>query len=97
MWAPNPPPNLGQLWKKTTIKTHDKDLTLEIETNNQPQIQLQVIHDTAKVLSLKDNSQLLSASSKPKSNWSGNQIFLNVQAEIHVHIHCILSDSGRRN
>ena len=68
MWALNSPPNLGQLCKKTTMKTHDNDLTLEIETKNQPQIQLQVIHDTAKVLTLKDYSQLLSASSKHNSD-----------------------------
>ena len=61
-------PNLGQWCEKTTIITQDKDLTLEIKTKNQQQIQLQVIHYTSKVLTLKDYSQLLSASSKFKSD-----------------------------
>ena len=48
----NPPPSLRQWCDKTAIKTHNKtklDLTLEIDTENQVQIQVKGIHDTIKV------------------------------------------------
>ena len=52
------------------------DLTLEIYNENQHQIQLELINDITKVSTSKEYLQLLSASSKPKSNWSENQVFL---------------------
>ena len=44
------------------------DLTIEIDTENQQQIQLKLIQDTTKVSNSKEYSQLLSASEKPKSD-----------------------------
>ena len=43
------------------------DLTLEIDTNNQQEIQFIRIQDTTKVLTSKQYSKLLSASSNPKA------------------------------
>ena len=48
------------------------DLTLAIDTEIQQQIQLKLIHDTSKVSTSKEYSQLLSASKKAESTRSGN-------------------------
>ena len=52
------------------------DLTLEIDTENQQQTQLKIIRDTTKVSTSKEYLQLLPAGLKPKSDRSGNQVFL---------------------
>ena len=52
------------------------DLTLEIDTENQQHIKLKLIHDTTKNSTAKSTrSCCMFASSKPKSNRSGHQVF----------------------